>query len=208
MHSSSCGVALKSAHIHVGVLTPAVLLRRRCFTGFKRENLGACAATTVAGARPPSMDSELYQHCYSDDTAGQSGDASGQSGAAQGVSVESRIKVDNVRIAPCISLDSISISTANLGVGAQGTPIHVAPPRAHFHGVFQAFLGCLVRDVASFMTKLFDMAKQAVSNIINTVKGWIQASIDWAIRKIQELWSGITGAHRPPCRSNPFVRVP
>ena len=72
------------------------------------------------------------------------------------------------------------------------------PTHAHCHCMFQAFLGCLVRDVASFMIKLFDMAKQAVSNIINTVKGWIQRSIDWAVRKIQELWSGITGAHHVP----------
>ena len=68
--------------------------------------------------------------------------------------------------------------------------------------MFQAFLGCLVRDVASFMVKLFDMAKQAVVNIINTLKGWIQASIDWAVRKIQELWTGITGTHRPPFEPN------
>lgn len=56
----------------------------------------------------------------------------------------------------------------------------------------QNFLECLVSNVASFMASVFDMAKAAVENIINTISGWIRSAVDSAIRTIQQLWNGVT----------------
>ena len=75
----------------------------------------------------------------------------------------------DANVALCISLDRIVIDFPDFGT----------------------YLTCLVEKVPSFMATLFEAGAAAIEHIINTIKGWIANSIEWAIDKIQELWNGV-----------------
>ena len=90
------------------------------------------------------MDSELYSHCN-----GGAADEGGEE-----LADDFPVRVKEVKIAPCISLDQFVIGSDKLG----------------------DFLFCLVSNAASFMNSLFDMAKGAIEGLINTIKGWIESS--------------------------------
>ena len=138
---------------------------KRCITGFAVPDIGSCASDNIGS---PSMDSELYEHCgQSDESETKPPSTPSEFGAY----MQSSVSINSVRIAPCVSIKQIRVSSAELG----------------------SFLGCIVGNVPSFMVSLFDKAKDAVQSIISTIQGWIQSSIDWAVQKIQELWNGITG---------------
>lgn len=53
---------------------------------------------------------------------------------------------------------------------------------------------CLAKDAPQFLNKMFDMAKSGIKMVIDTVKGWVENTIGWALDKIKEMWDGITGA--------------
>ena len=82
--------------------------------------MGACASRNVEGVCPPSMDSELFSHCGCDDESGDSDSTdvapSPPPPSIVSISAEAALKISNVMIAPCISIDHFAISSQQLGV--------------------------------------------------------------------------------------------
>lgn len=139
---------------------------QRCIIGTQDDKIATCK-------EGPAMDSVLYAHCKGGTPITNAASVSTVSNPAPppapppsppsppssppgtGTSDgDFPVKLMNMQIAPCITLDQFVISSDKLG----------------------DFLSCLVRDVPAFMNSLFDMAKGAIEGLIDTIKGWIENS--------------------------------
>ena len=83
--------------------------------------------------------------------------------------VQAPVRLLSFKIAPCISLDTITVEFPS----------------------FDVYLACLAENIAAFIEELFRMAADAVRGMVDSLTAMFSNAVQWAIDKIEELWNGV-----------------